>query len=81
MVRSSMRNSLSVADALYIKRVLLTLEDFLFFSVYLFSCIAKQFTTLEQLRLLSCLDSFEMNFKYLLFCSRYYIPVTNIPYI
>jgi len=66
MLRSSMRNSLRVADELYIKIVLLTLEDFLFFSHYLFSCIAKQFTTLKQLRLLSCLDSFEMNFKYLL---------------
>jgi len=32
----------------------LALEDFLFFSLYSFSCIAKQVTTLKQLRLLSC---------------------------
>jgi len=47
MVHRSMRNGLRVADGLYIKRVLLALEDFLFFSLYSFSCIAKQVTTLE----------------------------------
>jgi len=31
-----------VADELYIKRVSTVLEDFLFFSLYSFSCIAKQ---------------------------------------
>jgi len=31
-----------VADELYIKRVSMVLEDFLFFSLYLFSCISKQ---------------------------------------
>jgi len=31
-----------VVDELYIKRVLIALEDFLFFSLYSFSCIAKQ---------------------------------------
>ena len=55
MVQRSMRNGSRVADELYIKRVSLVLEDFLFFSLYLFSCIAKQVTTLKQLRLLSCL--------------------------
>jgi hypothetical protein len=47
MVHGSMRNGSRVADELYIKRVLLALEDFLFFSLYLFSCIAKQVATLK----------------------------------
>jgi hypothetical protein len=51
MVHWSMRYGSKVADKLYIKRVLLVLEDFLFFSLYSFSCIAKQVTTLKQLRL------------------------------
>jgi len=63
MVHRSMRNDSRVADELYIKRVLLVLEDFLFFSLYSFSCIAKQVTTLEQLRSLSCLDSLETNIE------------------
>jgi len=37
-----MRNDLRVADEVYIKRGCLVLEDFLFFSLYSFSCIAKQ---------------------------------------
>ena len=37
-----------VADELYIKRVLMVLEDFLFFSLYSFSCIASNSTTLEK---------------------------------
>jgi len=49
MVHRSMRNSSWMGDELYIKRVLLVLEDFLFFSLYSFSCIAKQVTTLKQL--------------------------------
>jgi hypothetical protein len=48
MVHWSMRNGSRVADELYIKRVLLALEDFLFFSLYTFSCIAKQVMTLKQ---------------------------------
>jgi hypothetical protein len=55
MVHQSMGNGSRVANELYIKRVLLALEVFLFFSLYSFSCIAKQVTTLKQLRLLSCL--------------------------
>jgi len=63
MVHRSMRNGSRVADEMYIKRVLLVLEDFLFFSLYSFSCIAKQVTTLKQFRLLSCLDSLETNIE------------------
>jgi hypothetical protein len=63
MVHRSMRNGSRVADGLYIKRVLLALEDFLFFSLYSFSCIAKQVTTLKQLRLLSCSDFLETNLE------------------
>jgi len=47
MVHRSMENRSRVADELYIQRVLLALEDFLFFSLYSFSCIAKQVTTLK----------------------------------
>jgi hypothetical protein len=65
MVHRSMRNDSMVADELYIKRVLLALEDFLFFSLYSFSCIAKQVTTLKQFRLLSCLNFLETNLKFL----------------
>jgi len=63
MVHRSMGNDSRVADELYIKRVLLALGDFLFFSLYLFSCIAKQATTLKQLRLLSCLDFLENEYQ------------------
>lgn len=37
IVHRSMRNCSRVADALNIKRLLLALEDFIFFSLYLFS--------------------------------------------
>jgi len=47
MVHRSMGNGSRVADGLYIKRVLLALEDFFFFSLYSFTCIAKQVTTLK----------------------------------
>ena len=42
MVHQSMRNDLRVADEVYINRGCLVLEDFLFFSLYSFSCIAEQ---------------------------------------
>jgi hypothetical protein len=58
-----MRDDLRVADELYIKRVLLALEEFLLFSLYSFSCIAKQVTALKQLRLLSCSDFLEMHIE------------------
>jgi len=38
-----------VADELYINRVLMVLEDFLFFSLYSFSCIASNSTTLKDI--------------------------------
>jgi hypothetical protein len=63
MVHQSISNSSKVADELYIKRVLLALEDFLFFSLYSFSGIAKQVTTLKQLRFLSCPDFHETNLE------------------
>jgi hypothetical protein len=62
-VHRSMRNGSRVADGLYIQRVLLPLEDFLVFSLYSISCIAKQVTTLKQFRLLSCLDFLETNLE------------------
>jgi len=65
MVHRSMRNGSRVADELYIKRVLSALEDNHSFSLYSFSCIAKQVTTLKQFRPLSCLDSLGTNFKLL----------------
>jgi len=49
MVHRSMENGSRVADELYIKRVLIALEDFLFFSLYSFSCIASNSTTLKDI--------------------------------
>ena len=80
MVHRSMGNGSRVANELYIKRVLLVLEDFLFFFLYSFSCIAKQVTTLEQFRLLTCLDSLDTNFERLSSCLHYHIWVSNITY-
>ena len=37
MLHQSMKNDSRVADEVYIKRVLLALQDFLFFSLYSFS--------------------------------------------
>jgi hypothetical protein len=65
MVHRSMRNDSRVADELYIQRVLLALEDFLFFSLYSFCCLAKQVTTLKQFQLLSYLDFLETNLELL----------------
>ena len=81
MVHRSMRNGARVADELYIKRVLMALEDFLFFSVYSFSCIAKQVTTLKQLRLLSCLDFLETNLEHLVLFSdiKLVLPISPTP--
>jgi len=42
MVHRNMRNGSRVVDEVYIKRGCLVLEDFLVFSLYTFSCIAKQ---------------------------------------
>jgi len=72
MVHRGMRNGSRVADELYIKRVLMVLEDFLFFSLYLFSCIAEQVTTLKQLRLLSCLVLLSV----LHYCYQYHLRLT-----
>jgi len=80
MVHWSMRNDSRVADELYIKRVLLALEDFLFFSLYSVSCFAKQVTTLNHLRLLFWHDSLDTNFERHPPCLRYHIWVTNITY-
>jgi len=41
-----------VADELYIERVSMVLEDFLFFSLYSFSCIASSSTTLKDILIL-----------------------------
>jgi len=68
MVHQSMRNDSRVADQLYLETVLLVLEDFLFFSLYSFGCIARQVTTWKQLRLLSCLDFLDTNFEHSLSC-------------
>ena len=49
MVHRSMKNGSRVADELYIKRVLMVLEGFLFFSLYSFSCIASNSPTLKHI--------------------------------
>jgi len=76
-----MRNGSKVADELYIQRVLLVLEDFLFFSHCSFSCIAKQVATLKQLRLLSCLDLLETNLEHLVLFSdiTFVLPISPTP--
>jgi len=81
MVHRSMGNDSRVAEELYIKRVLLALEDFLFFSLYSFCCIEKQATTLKQLRLLSCLDFLETNLESLVLSSdiTFLLPVSPTP--
>jgi hypothetical protein len=81
MLRQYISHDSRVADELYINRMLLALEDFLFFSLHSFTCIAKQFTTLKQLQLLSCLDFLDMNFECIVPCLRYHIRVTNITYV
>jgi len=79
IVHRSMRDDSRVEDEVYIKRVLLALECFLFFSLYSFSCKAKQVTTLNQLRVLSCLDSSTCTSS-ALFCFDITLFVTNITY-
>jgi hypothetical protein len=79
MVHLSMSNDLRVADELDTKRVLLAMEDILFFSLYSFSCIAKQVTTLKQLRSLPCLDSMETNIEPLVLCSNITFKLTISP--
>jgi len=49
MVHRGMRDSSMVVYTVYIKRGCCMLEDFLFFSLYSFSCIAKEVMTLKQL--------------------------------
>jgi len=65
MVHRSMGNGSRVADELYIKRVLMALEDFLFFSLYSFSCIANNSPTLKHI---------------LIFVSRYALRVLVLQY-
>ena len=81
MVYRSMRNGSRVVDELYIQRVLLALEDFLFFSLYSFSCKAKQVMTLKQFRLLCCLDFLETNVEPLVLFSVITLvsPVSQTP--
>jgi hypothetical protein len=56
MVNRHMRNGSRVADGVYTNRLLSALEDFLFFSLYSFSFIANQVSTLKHLGLLSFPD-------------------------
>jgi hypothetical protein len=83
MVHRRMTNDSKVADQLYIQRVLLVSEDFLFFSHYSLCCIAKQVTTSKQLQLMSCPDILDMNFEGLAmitilhYCYQYHLPPTT----
>jgi hypothetical protein len=58
MLRQCISHDSRVADELYINRMLLALEDFLVFSLHSFTCIAKQFTTLNSSD--SCLVSISL---------------------
>jgi hypothetical protein len=64
-----MRNGSRVADEVYIQRVLLVLQGFLFFSLYSFSCIAKQVMTLKKFLLFSCLEFLETDLEPLVLIS------------
>ena len=78
-VHRSMKNESKVIDELYIKRGCLVLEVLQFFSLYLFSWIAKHVMTLKQLGLLTCLD---LNFELLCLvlishnCYQYHLRLT-----
>jgi len=80
IIYQCMRNDSRVEDELYIKRVLMAVEDSVIFSLYSVSCMAKKVTTLKQFWLLSCFDSLDTNFECLCFYFRYYITVTNNTY-
>jgi hypothetical protein len=49
LVHRSMKDDSKVANELYLKRGCLTSEDFLFFSLYSYSCIPSNSTTLEKI--------------------------------
>ena len=57
------RYDLVVTDELYVQSCCFLWEDILFFSLYSFSCIAKQHTTLNHFRILSCVTFLDMNFR------------------
>ena len=82
MVHWNMENGSRVGDKLYIKRCCLLLEDFLFFSLYSWSGIAKQVTTLKQVQLLFLPASRETNiepvalFSVITFCYQSHIHTT-----
>jgi hypothetical protein len=63
MVHQGISNDSTEKDELHIVRSCLVLDHFLFFSLYSFSCIAKQVMILNQLQLLSCLDFLENNWS------------------
>jgi len=78
MVHGSMRNGSRVEGKLYMQRVLLALEEFRFFSLYMVSCIANQLTTLTQLRLWPCSDPSKRTSSALVLCmiSHYLFPIS-----
>jgi len=47
LVHPGMRNDSMAPEELFMKRGCCVLQDFVFFSLYSFSCIAQQVTTLE----------------------------------
>jgi hypothetical protein len=54
MVHRSMGDGSGLIDELYIRSVLVVWDGFLFFSPYLFYCIAKQVTTVKLFQHLAC---------------------------
>jgi hypothetical protein len=80
IVYRSLRYGSWVADKLCIKRVLLARDGFHIFSLYSFSCIAKEITTFKQLRIVCNLDFRDINFERPLSYFRYHISVTNITF-
>jgi hypothetical protein len=56
MVHRSMRDNSRVVKEMFIKRHCLGLDNFIFFYLDLFSCIAKEVTTLKQHQFMDGLD-------------------------
>ena len=78
MVHRGMKNGSMVVDNLYMKRGCCTLEDFLFFSLYLFSCVQSKLQLCNSSD--SCLLTPLIQTSSTLFRLRYHIILTNIPY-
>ena len=81
MVQCIIRDDSRVAYELCVKTCFLVLEDFLFFSLYSIACIARQGTTLTELRLLFCLYPSKQTLSTFVWftISHYLLPISPMP--